>query len=169
MRWTGWLISAFLVAAPAAHAPANAQVAEGSDLYAQILAADRVLFERGFNQCDPAAMDEILSPDFRFVHDQNGLTQSRAQFLTGFNQSICSNPQRKPIRVMVPGSLQVFALRNEGKLYGAIQMVQNRYMIREPGKELYETSNGRVINLWLLEEGRWRLRESLSYDHRDAK
>lgn len=47
--------------------------------------------------------------------------------------------------------------------------MHDRYMIREPGKDLYETSSGRVTNLWLLEEGQWRLRESLSYDHRDAK
>jgi hypothetical protein len=162
MRLYGALALVFLVSA------ARAQVATDSDLYARILAADGALFERGFNQCDRAALDEILSPGFRFVHDQNGLTESRAQFLKGFEESICSNPQRKPIRLMVPASMQVFALRNEGKLYGAIQMVRNRYMIREPGKALYQTSSGRVTNLWLLEEGQWRLRESLSYDHRDT-
>lgn len=165
MRPITLLVLALLVAAPAA----RAQMAVGSDLYAQILAADGMLFERRFNQCDPAAMDEILSPGFRFVHDQNGLTESREQFLKGFNESICSNPQRKPIRAMVPDSMQVFPLHNDGKRYGAIQMVRNRYLIREPGKAVYETSSGQVINLWLLEEGRWRLRESLSYDHRDTK
>lgn len=163
MRWTGFLVLMFIAAAPA-----RAQIAETSDLYAQMLAANRTLFERGFNQCDLAALEGVLSPGFRFVHDQNGVSD-KAQFLRGFNESICSNPARKPIRLLTPGSMQVFALRNEGKLYGAIQTMQNRYMIREPGKELYETSSGRVTNLWLLEGGEWRLRESLSYDHRDTK
>lgn len=164
MRRVGLLVMALLTAAPMA----RAQVAEDSDLYRQILAADRTLFERGFNQCDLAALERILSPGFRFVHDQNGLSD-KAQFLKGFDESICSHPERKPIRLLTPGSMQVFALRSEGKLYGAIQTMQNRYMIREPGRDLYETSSGRVTNLWLLEEGLWRLRESLSYDHRDTK
>lgn len=53
MRWTGFLVLMFIAAAPA-----RAQIAETSDLYAQMLAADRTLFERGFNQCDLAALDE---------------------------------------------------------------------------------------------------------------
>jgi hypothetical protein len=148
---------------------ARAQVAESSDLYAQILAADETLFERGFNQCDQAARDEIISPKLMFFHDQNGMTDSKSQFVKGLNESICSNPDKKPIRKLVAGSMQVFALRNEGKLYGAVQSARHDFYIREPGKELYQTNTARMVNVWLLEEGRWRLRESISYDHQDPR
>jgi CubicO group peptidase (beta-lactamase class C family) len=148
---------------------AQAQVSETSDLYSQILHADSVLFERGFNECDQGALNEIISDDLTFFHDQNGITLSKKLFLAGFNESICSNPNRKPIRKLVNGSMKVFPLNNEGKLYGAIQTANHEFFIREPGKELYKTNIGLVTNVWVLAQGRWQLRSSLSYDHQDPR
>jgi hypothetical protein len=58
-------------------AQGRAQVSETSDLYSQILHADSVLFERGFNACDQGALNEIISDDLTFFHDQNGITLSK--------------------------------------------------------------------------------------------
>lgn len=148
--------------------PAAAQIAVTSDLYAQIKKADETLFNRGFNLCDMQAMEDISGPDLFFVHDQNGMSD-RAAFLRGFKDSICANPNRKPIRKLVDGTMDVFPLYNEGKLYGAIQTATHAFYIKEPQKPLYETNVGRVTNLWLLSGGQWKLRESLSYDHRDPR
>lgn len=145
----------------------SAQAPVSSDLYGQILEADGVLFDQAFNHCDLAALDQIVSDDFRFVHDQNGETRSKAAFEKDFRDSICANPDRKPIRKLIDGSMTVFPLYNGGRLYGALQMGEHRFYIQEPGKPLYQTTTGRFTSTWVLEDGRWRLRSSLSYDHHD--
>lgn len=146
----------------------EAQVAETPDLYQQIMQMDRLLFEDGFNQCRLDKLNEIVSDDFHFIHDQNGM-QLKPEFMKGFKDSICSNPNRKPIRKPVPGTLQVFPLHNEGKLYGAIETGVHNFYIQEPGKALYETNVGRFTNVWLKTGSGWKLSESLSYGHYDPR
>lgn len=145
-----------------------AQVAETSDLYKQIMEADQILFEEGFNNCKLDELDALISDDFHFIHDQNG-AQSRPEFLKGFRDSICVTPARKPIRKAVPGTIKVFPLHNEGKLYGAIETGEHDFYIKEPGKALYKTDAGRFTNVWLLEKAEWKLSESLSYDHHQPR
>lgn len=147
---------------------AMAQVAETSDLYKQIMQADGTLFEDGFNNCKLGELDALIRDDFHFLHDQNG-AQARPEFLNGFKDSICSNPARKPIREAVPGTIQVFPLHNEGKLYGAIETGEHDFYIKEPGRALYKTDSGRFTNVWLLEKAAWKLSESLSYDHHEPR
>src|SRR5687767_8198809 len=112
-----------------------AQEDEKSDLFIALKKGDSLLFEEGFNKCNIAAVEKLITADFEFYHDQNG-AQDRATFLKGFKESICSNPAYKPIRKLVKGSLVVYPLKNEGKLYGAIQMGIHDFYIKEPNKEL---------------------------------
>jgi hypothetical protein len=146
----------------------EAQVAETSDLYQQIMQMDRLLFEDGFNKCQLDKVNDIVSDDFHFIHDQNGM-QLKPEFMKGFKDSICSNPNRKPIRKPVSGTLEVFPLHNEGKLYGAIETGVHDFYIQEPGKALYETNVGRFTNVWLKTKKGWQLSESLSYGHYDPR
>lgn len=145
-----------------------AQVAETSGLYKQIMRADGKLFHDRFNNCKLDELDTLISDNFHFIHDQNG-SQSRSEFLKGFKDSICSTPARKPIRKAVPGTIQVFALYNEGRLYGAIETGEHDFYIKEPGKALYKTDAGRFSNVWLLAKTGWKLSESLSYDHHEPR
>src|SRR5438876_10107676 len=98
-----------------------AQESTTSPIFIELQKGDSLLFEQGFNKCNFSALDKVLLPDFEFYHDQNG-AQNREAFLKGFKESICSNPNLKPIRKLVKGSLVVYPLKNEGKIYGAIQM-----------------------------------------------
>lgn len=148
---------------------AGAQEARDSKLYGEILRADETLFEQGYNRCDQAALERVIAGDLAFFHDENGTSTNKVDFLRGFNQSICSTPERKPIRQLLPGTMEVFALRNEGKLYGAIQTAMHQFFIREPGKALYKTNIARITNVWILNQGIWQLKTSLSYDHRDPR
>lgn len=43
----------------------EAQVAETSDLYQQIMQMDRLLFEDGFNHCQLDKLNDIVSDDFQ--------------------------------------------------------------------------------------------------------
>jgi CubicO group peptidase (beta-lactamase class C family) len=145
-----------------------AQVAETSDLYQRIMQADRLLFEDGYNRCRLDKLDALLAGDFHFIHDQNGAA-SKPDFMKGFKDSICSNPERKPIRMPVAGTIQVFPLHNEGRLYGAIETGEHDFYIKEPGKQLYKTNTGRFTNVWLQTKSGWQISESLSYDHHDPR
>ena len=78
---------------------------------------------------------------------------------------MCSTPERKPIRKLVDGSLDVFPLYNEGILYGAIQNGVHEFYIKEPDKELYKTNIAPFTSLWIIEENQWKLKRVLSYDH----
>jgi len=113
-------------------------------------------------------LDAIVSDDFHFIHDQNGAA-SKSDFMKGFKDSICSTPRRKPIRMPVPGTIHVFPLHNEGRLYGALETGEHDFYIKEPDKPLYKTNTGRFTNVWLRTKSGWQLSQSLSYDHHDPR
>ena len=117
----------------------SAQVDKTSTLFAELKVLDSLLFEEGFNNCNLTIVDSLVSNDFEFYHDQNG-TQDKPLFLKGFKESLCSTPDRKPVRKLVDGSLNVFPLYNEGHLYGAIQNGVHEFYIKEPNRDLYKTN-----------------------------
>ncbi len=148
--------------------PATAQVEESSELYHTLAQKDSLIFDEGFNRCNYGALEEVIANDLEFYHDTGGI-QDREAFFKATRENICSSPDRKPIRELVPGSLTVFPLRKKGELYGAIQKGEHRFYIKEPGKEMYLTSIAKFTHLWLLREGKWKLTRVLSYDHRSPE
>lgn len=137
-----------------------------SELFITLKKNDSLLFEAGFNNCKISAFEHLISEDLEFYHDQGGLTTNKEDFLKNVRNNICSSPDKKPIRKLDPESLQVFPLYQNGKLYGAIQQGRHDFFIKEPGKELYQTSTALFTHLWLLKEGKWILKRVLSYDHK---
>ncbi|MCB9081750.1 MAG: nuclear transport factor 2 family protein [Lewinellaceae bacterium] len=142
----------------------GAQEDPQSALFIALQKADSLVFEEGFNRCNLDVLQKVMHPQTEFMHDQNG-RQNREQFFVAFTESICGGGPYKPIRRLVPGSMQVFPLKNGGKLYGAIQMGVHHFFIAEAGKEERFTSSGKFIHTWLLEDGVWKLYRVLSYDH----
>ena len=145
-----------------------AQVSTDSDLFISLKKADSLLFERAFNYCDFSVLEELIAEDFEFYHDENGI-QNRVQFFTGFKESICNNPEIKPIRKVIDESLEVFRLKNNGKTYGAIQKGVHLFYIKEPNKPLYLTNIAKFTSVWILENEQWKLSRVLSYDHKTPK
>jgi CubicO group peptidase (beta-lactamase class C family) len=145
-----------------------AQVKKDDPLFLELQELDRVLFEEGFNRCDLAAVDRLIHPDLEFFHDQGGM-QDKAQFLTALKENVCSNPDFKPIRKLMGGSLEVYPMYADGVLYAAIQKGKHGFHIQEPGLELYPTSVAKFTHLWLLEGEDWQLKRALSYDHQSPK
>ncbi|KMQ61353.1 hypothetical protein ACM46_15070 [Chryseobacterium angstadtii] len=141
----------------------RAQVNPKSELFITLQKKDSILFEQGFNKCNLSAVENLVTNDFEFYHDQNGI-QDQKTFLKNFKESICENPKGKPIRKLVKGSLTVFPLYNEGKLYGALQSgIHDFYMMND--KEQRFTERAKFMATWLLEKGEWKLNKELSYDH----
>lgn len=143
---------------------ANAQVAKTSDLFLALKKQDSVFFERCFNLCDIDYLKGSIHKDLVFFHDQGGIQDCQV-FLENVKNNICSNPNQKPIRKLEPESLEVYPLYDNGKLYGAIQTGIHDFYIREPNKRDVLTSRAKFTHVWLLDNGKWLLREVLSFDH----
>lgn len=143
---------------------AKAQVAENSSLYANIMRMDKLLFEQGFNQCRLDVTAELADDDLEFFHDKGGM-QDRAQFLLAMKNNVCGNPEGQPVRTLVAGSTRIFALENNGVLYGAVQQGEHRFHLKgtDTAKEGYTIA--KFTHVWLLKNGQWTLRSAISFDH----
>lgn len=146
----------------------RAQVATTDTLFLALQQQDSLLFERGFNRCDLAYLDRVISTDLRFFHDQSGI-QDRDRFMDNTRKYICANAAQKPIRQLEAGSLVVFPLYEDGRLYGGIQHGIHHFYLREAGRADRWTSVARFTHVWLWRDGRWQLSEALSYDHRSER
>lgn len=140
------------------------QVESNSELYKQISKADSLLFQAGFNNCDLNALSEVTDDSLEFYHDTSGITSGRTEFIAGIKNNICSI-EYKPYRKLLPGSL-IYPLKRNGGIYGAIQNGIHEFYAIEEEKEMYLTSTAKFTNLWIKKEGRWILKNVLSYDHR---
>ncbi len=141
-----------------------AQVSHQSELFQTLAAKDSLLFSVGFNTCDIEQFEKLVSDDFEFYHDQSGVVSSKALFIENTRNGLCKMDYRA-IRELVKGSLQVFALKNQGSLYGAIQTGEHRFYARRPGQADQLTSTAIFSHLWLLQDGEWKLARVLSYNH----
>ncbi len=142
-----------------------AQVDTDSDLFKQLKKMDEEIFDKGFNLRDTAATRAAIHEDFEFYHDQSGIEDDKEEFLRTIQQNICNNPEGKPIRKLVEGSLQVFPLYNNGTLYGAILMGDFKFFFRESDGSMRFTTAAKFTSVWILTNGEWKLKRALSYDH----
>lgn len=142
----------------------SAQVSEDNILFLQLKTMDSIVFEEGFNKCNLEELENTIHQDFEFYHDIGGI-QIKGEFMSNMKANICSSPNRKPIRKIVEGSLQVFPLYNQGVLYGAVQNGEHEFWIKEPNTEMYQTGSAKFSTTWLLVEGDWKMKNVLSFDH----
>lgn len=153
------MILPFLAAA-ALQAPASR-----AELRRQILAADDVLFERAFNQCDLGALEDILLPDARMIHDQAGIDEGREAFMKPVRENICKGSGPKPIRKRNEASIEIYPLYENGALYGAIELGRHEFYLREDSKPLRLTNRARFVIVWAFTDDGWKLKTTLSWDH----
>ena len=139
-----------------------------ADLYEIIQEKDSLLFNIGFNQCDLQPFYQLVSDDCEFYHDQAGFTTTKEDFIAQIEQGLCKLDY-KATREVIPGTIEVFALRSNGEIYGAVQQGQHRFYATYPGKEPYVTSEARFVHLWIKSGNDWVLKRVMSFDHQAAK
>ena len=144
--------------------PAKAQVPENSTLFKDINAMDKQLFEQGFNNCQLDVTAKITADTLEFFHDKGGM-QNRVQFLLAMKNNVCGNPEGKPVRTLIAGSTKIFALENNGSLYGAVQQGEHRFHLqgKDTAKDGYTLA--KFTHVWILNKGKWKLKSAISYDH----
>lgn len=144
------------------------QMDRDSELHMLLKKKDSMLFDAAFDRCDPDTMESLFTEDFEFYHDKGGLNLGRDDFMSGVREN-CA--KRKPLepqpskRILLENSLQVFPLYDQGKLYGAIQHGVHRFEFLNDKKEYQKGDTARFTHVWILEEGDWKIKRELSYDH----
>ncbi len=132
-----------------------AQAPEPSDLFESLQEKDSLLFSVAFNVCNIQQLESLTHEDFEFYHDQGGITDSKSAFIDGIKNNLCSTGENVVHRELDRGSLAVYPLYQEGKLYGAVQT----------GTHRFGDTNAQFTHVWLLENSEWKLSRVLSYNH----
>lgn len=144
---------------------ASAQVGQTSVLYKTILEKDSLLFNVGFNTCDISQFEKLVSENFEFFHDKSGVSD-RKKFLGDLKNGLCKSPGTyQSRRELISEKTQVFPLYNQGELYGAIQYGEHRFYETMEGKPEQYASTAKFTHVWIIEDGKWKLKSGLSYDH----
>ena len=143
----------------------SAQLESNSELSKIILSKDSLLFDIGFNQCNIKKFEELLSADFKFHHDINGIAD-KAKFLLDIKNGLCKDPEKRQVhRFLIKESTEIFPLYKNGILYGAIQ--NGEHTFSEKGEK--QSGIAKFTHFWQLENKEWKLSTSFSFDHRVFK
>lgn len=104
----------------------------------------------------------LIEDDLAFYHDQGGVDKGEAVFIDTTQSGLCKGGTNKIRRHLVSGTLQVFPMADNGKIYGAIQVGHHQFA---PAGETPKGLPARFIHLWLLKDEKWKISRVLSYDH----
>jgi hypothetical protein len=144
---------------------ALAQDGKKSGLYKIILSKDSLLFNVGFNTCDITQFENLLSDRLEFFHDKDSIS-TKKEFLSNLRRGLCGSPSTyQSRRELVKGSAEIYPLYKNKVLYGAMQMGTHKFYETISGKKEVFASTAKFTNVWLLENGVWKLTKSFSYDH----
>ncbi len=126
------------------------------ELYRTVAALDTRLFD-AYNRCDLATLSSMVDEKLEFYHDKTGLAVGRQVFLDAIKNNICGKVQR----VLVPGTLEVYPLKD----YGAVEIGVHRFT--HPGDPA-NLGEAKFITLWQLKDGAWTITRAISFDHHAA-
>ena len=138
------------------------QVHKTSDLFNSLKSKDSIIFESAFNTCELEKLEPIIAKNFEFYHDIAGI-QNREEFIAAVKKNICSTPGASRRR-LIKNSLTVFELKNNNKLYGAIQKGKHTFQQKIDGK-MKTVGIADFTHVWILENTHWKLKRVLSYNH----
>jgi len=138
---------------------------ESQQLYRLIQEKDSLLFQIGFNKIDTHQVALLTSTDFEFYHDEHGITETKSAFIK--NISGIGELPFKTWRTLVEGTMEVFPLYQDNSqvLYGAIQNGIHDFYQKKEGEAARKTNTAKFTHLWVIENGDWKLKRVLSYDH----
>ena len=146
----------------------TAQTAKEDELYKTLKSQDSILFDAAFNTCGIEILNAMFTEDFEFYHDKGGITEGRETFV-GRIANGCANrksdPQQPAKRILVPESLEVYPLYRNEQLYGAIQHGVHTFEFLNDRGEYQKGDIAKFTHVWVLEDGTWKVRRELSYDH----
>ena len=162
------LISVLIAALALAPAPPpSVEVPPPPALNLAIAERDARLFSVMFDQCDPAALADLVTPDMEFYHDKGGLMAHDA-FLADYAASCATKlaPDAwRSRRELSAGTMKVYAIPG----FGAVEEGSHAFYERKGAGPERLAGTARFSILWKLEpDGRWRMARTFSIDHAAA-
>ena len=109
-----------------------------------------------FNAHDVNKLMAYFADNVEFYHDKGGLSNF-AQTKEGFAHLFAQSPDIT--RTLVPGTLEVYPVKNYGAMHIAIQ----RFCHVENGRN--DCGNSKFVMVWQQQAGTWRITRVVSYDH----
>ncbi|NQZ45388.1 MAG: nuclear transport factor 2 family protein [Flavobacteriaceae bacterium] len=147
---------------------AMGQLPKTDALYQTLKEQDSLLFNAAFNTCGIPVLNGIFTEDFEFYHDKGGLTEGKEAFVSriaeGCAQRAADSPQPAK-RILIEDSLEVYPLYKNGELYAAIQHGVHRFEFLNQNNEYQRGDIAKFTHVWVRQDGRWKVRRELSYDH----
>ena len=141
---------------PATSAAALApKLAAKDTLYQQVARLDAEMFA-AFNAHDVDKLMAYFAPNLEFFHDKGGLTDF-SQTKEGFRRLFAQSPDIS--RTLVPGTLEVFPIKE----YGAMHIATQRFCHAENGRN--DCGNSKFVMVWQQLGGSWKITRVVSYDH----
>lgn len=159
-------VATLAVAGIAHAAPPADSVPLPTRLRGEILAADGRLFDAVFDSCEATKLEPLVTADFEFYHDQNGVVaNSGEQFVRSIREMCAHRGEWRSRRELVEDSVEVYPIKG----YGAMEVGVHRFHERESGQPERLAGTAKFSHVWKLEDGRWKLSRVLSYGHEAAK
>lgn len=125
--------------------------ADPKSLYDSIVTMD-AMWEDAYNNCKLDVMEEIISEDLEFYHDQGGLMTSKTKLNEALKANICG----KVNRALKQGSIEVYPIPG----YGAVEMgLHGFYNSKQKPTELHYA---KFVHMWKRENGKWRITRVIS-------
>ncbi len=154
------LALALLLATPTIPIP------EGAALRQAVLAADARFFRLFFEECDPAEAATALTADFEMYHDKAGVVATAAapfvdDYLKACTARAAPDAWRSR-RELLPETLRIDPVPG----FGAIEEGEHVFYERRGDGPEKKVGQARFVQLWKLEDGRWKLARVFSYAHR---
>jgi ketosteroid isomerase-like protein len=131
--------------------PVDAEFTNPTSLYDSIATMD-ALWEDAYNNCKLDVMEEIISEDLEFYHDQGGLMTSKQKLNEALKTNICG----KVTRELKKGSLEVYPIKG----FGAVEMGLHAFHnSKEPSSPSHYS---KFVHIWKREKGKWRITRVIS-------
>ena len=164
-----------LQAAPADVAPpplaTAAPMPAGTEVQQRIETADAKLFYAAFEGCTPGVLTDLMLPDYRMIHDIGGLVaNNREAFVEAVRQGCVDrapggkNAGYKNRRLAVPGTRTIRRMGDWGVVENG-DHVFFEWRGEEAGWKLVGGASYTHVWQWMPGEQKFRLSESISYDH----
>lgn len=139
-----------------------------TEIAATILHKDS-LFWKSYNTCDTTANKTFFTDDVEFYHDKGGLTLSADSLVASMKNNLCGVKKYRLRREAIAGSVNVFPLRRNGEIYGAIISGAHVFYVTEGNKPEYLDGQAFFTHVWLFKNGDWKMARILSYNHHPAE
>ena len=138
------------------------------NLTATILHLDSA-FWKSYNTCDTSEFKKFLTDDIEFYHDKGGITLGADALTTSLSKNLCSTNGYRLRREAVAGSVKVFPMQKDNEIYGAVITGDHVFYITQNGKPEFLDGAASFTHLWILQNGEWKMKRVISYNHHAAE